>query len=160
MTTPAPSMLPWEVLEALKDHFAKITTGNGYLTNIGKQATTEPPPELEPANLPSLEIRGTPNFQTAPGSNEEKPISHTGSFAAWGMDVVIESHIPIEQTRSRNLAWKVLADLIEASKSPRGFGLPKRAHSARLVNADIIDPVPGQPFITVQLVLYVGLVTN
>ena len=158
--TPTPSMLPWEVLEALKDHFAKITTGNGYLTNIGKQATTEPPPELEPANLPSLEIRGTPNFQTAPGSAEEKKNSRTGDFVCWGMDIAVESHIPIGQTGARKLAWQVHADLMAAKKLSHEIALPVGAYDLRHVDGQIADPVPGQPGITVQMALYVGLATK
>ena len=145
-----PNMLPWETLQALLAVYQTITTANGYLTNIGDNASLENP-QQEVEKLPDLAITGRPKDGGEQGD----------LFRSWTMEVFLEARVPASRQDAQFTAWKVHADLLAATPKPkRDDSLPKGAHSIKVESSSIVQDTPSRPFVVVQVVLSIGLVVT
>lgn len=147
MTTP--SMLPWEVLQVLQVAYQKILIRDGYLTNLGENVNLEDPTVNEDS-LPVLVITGEPIGGHYQGDR----------FVEWSLEVTVEASIKAGRDDSQHTAWQAHADILAATPKFKPNTLPKGAHSLKITDAKILQPAPGQPFVVVQVVLSIGLVTQ
>lgn len=146
----APDPRHWIALEQLQALYAGIRTSNGYRTDIGARVLLEAS-QSRPENLPELLVTGR-----GPGV-----LGAGKAFSVDEMTVVLEGRVAADGATANRLAWRVHADLLQATpKKKLGRDSPLTAlTSLEVVDADLLPRADGQPYISVQVVLRAGLVT-
>lgn len=142
----APNMLAWETLEALLAIYQTVQISNGYMTDLGTNASLENPQKTE-ESLPDLAITATPRDGSEQG----------GNFRSWKLEVFLEARVPAARDTAQHTAWKVHADLLAATPT-RADALPKGATSIAIDSSAIVQDTPARPYIVVQVRLLIGLV--
>lgn len=141
-----PSMLPWQALQALLAIYQTVRVSNGFMTDIGQNASLENPQQTE-ENLPDLAITATPQNAGSQGR----------SFRNCNLEVFLEARIAAGREDAQHTAWMVHGDLLAATPT-RADALPKGATKIEVTSSAIVqDRVVGQPFIVVQVKLLIGL---
>lgn len=137
--------LAWEVLQRVEEICQGIRVANDFYTDLGLSVSLENP-TVESEDLADLVIVGRPLSAIQAGDE----------YRNTRMEIVMEARIPVSRGDAQKMAWEAHADLM-ASIPKRSTAMPLGAFEPQFVSSDKLEPIPGQPFVVVQVVFSVGL---